>query len=183
LFRARTSSVIVVAAAIVAVIVTAILATSFSGTEKTISRTSTVTTTQTTVVTKTVLIYTSNRSSSSTTGEQRVYKLAFQESGACGSPPAFLAAWSVTLGNNRTEAEPSNATLPISDRSFMGSPQFVNRSTIIFSVSVGTYSYSISPEAMLGPSSGNVTVRGADVVVEVNGPFFSCTTSTNSSSK
>jgi hypothetical protein len=122
----------------------------------------------------------SSRSGSIAGGQQRVYKLTFQESGAC-FPPAFLSAWSVTLGNNWTEAEPSNATLPISDTSFTSSSQFANQSTIIFSVPNGTYSYKVSPEAMLGPSSGNVTVKGADVIVEVNGPFLACMTSTNSS--
>jgi cytoskeletal protein RodZ len=130
----------------------------------TVIQSTTVTTTVTTTATATILTGTSS-SSRSISGGQRVYKLTFQQSGACGSPPAFLAAWSVTLGNNWTEVEPSNATLPISDISFMGSPQFVNRSAVIFSVADGIYSYNISPEAMLGPSSGNVIVKGADVIV------------------
>ena len=72
-----------------------------------------------------------------------VYKVAFKQLGAC-SPPAFVSPWSVTLGN-LTEAEPSNATIPVRNDSIVASPSFENLSTIVFSVPNGVYHYLIYP--------------------------------------
>ena len=114
-------------------------------------------------------------------GSAREFRVTFTQSGAC-SPLAYVAPWSVTLGNE-VEAEPASATLPIPNDTYAASPLYADDSTIVFSVPDGTYQFSISPFGPFGPDSGTVTVDGADVTVPLNGPFLSCTsTATGSSS-
>jgi len=110
----------------------------------------------------------------SSDAEARLYDVTFHQSGAC-SPLAYVAPWSVTLGNE-TIAEPSNATLPISGGSYAAGPENQNLSTIAFSVPDGVYQYSLSPSGAFASPVGSVTVNGSDVSVEVNGPVVSCTT-------
>jgi len=110
----------------------------------------------------------------SSAAEARLYDVTFHQSGAC-SPLAYVAPWSVTLGNE-TIAEPSNATLPISGGSYAAGPENQNLSTIAFSVPDGVYQYSLSPSGAFASPVGSVTVNGSDVSVEVNGPVVSCTT-------
>ena len=108
------------------------------------------------------------------TSEARFYEVSFHQSGAC-SPSAYVAPWSVTLGN-QTIAEPSGATLPIPNGTFSAGPANQNLSTIVFSVPNGVYGYRISPYGAFSPTSGTITVDGSDVSVEANGPILSCTT-------
>jgi hypothetical protein len=108
--------------------------------------------------------------------EMRLYDVTFHQSGAC-SPLAYVAPWSVTLGNE-TVAEPSNATLPIPGGPYAGGPENQNLSTIVFSVPDGVYQYALSPSGAFALPVGSVTVNGSDVSVEVEGPLFSCTATT-----
>ncbi|MDA4112645.1 MAG: hypothetical protein OK474_01190 [Thaumarchaeota archaeon] len=118
--------------------------------------------------------------SSPTQGFAREFRVTFAQSGAC-SPSAYIAPWSVNLGNE-IEAEPAGATLPIQNDTYTASPLYANVSTIIFSVPDGTYQFRVSPFGPFGPDSGTVTVDGADVTVPLSGPFLSCTTTTPGSS-
>jgi hypothetical protein len=66
-----------------------------------------------------------------------------------------------------TVAQPSNATLPLSYNGARLTGDS-NYSTISFSLPDGTYSYTILPHDPLGSAqSGNVTVEGSNVVVQV----------------
>jgi hypothetical protein len=123
---------------------------------------------------------TTTTTSSPAQGFAREFRVTFIQSGAC-SPLAYIAPWSVTLGNE-VEAEPAGATLPIQNDTYTASPLYANDSTIIFSVPDGTYQFSISPFEPFGPDSGTVTVNGADVIVPLSGPFLSCTTTSPGSS-
>jgi hypothetical protein len=106
--------------------------------------------------------------------ETRLYDVTFHQSGAC-SPLAYVAPWSVTLGNE-TVAEPSNTTLPIPGGPYAAGPENQNLSTIAFSVPDGVYQYNLSPSGAFASPVGSVTVNGSDVSIEVNGPLVSCTT-------
>jgi len=103
----------------------------------------------------------------------KLYEIEFTQQGEC-SPQVWLAPWGVVL-NSQTIIRPSNATLPLSENSFAASPSYVNYSAIWFSVHNGTYSYTVLPTAFL-MQSGNVTVVGKDVVVEVPSAPIACTT-------
>ena len=125
-----------------------IFASSYVGTSRTVTETTTVT------------------STSATTGEtSQLYQVEFTEESNCfyGS---WFTPWGVDL-DGQTVVQPSNATLPLS---FNGGP-FTgdsNYSTIWFSLPDGTYSYTILPNDPLGSAqSGNVTVDGSDVTVQV----------------
>jgi hypothetical protein len=106
--------------------------------------------------------------------ESQLYDVTFRQSGAC-SPLAYVAPWSVTLGNE-TVAEPSNATLPIPGGPYLAGPQYQGLSTIVFSVPNGIYQYSLAPSGAFAQAAGSVTVNGSDVSIEVNGPVLSCAT-------
>jgi hypothetical protein len=114
----------------------------------------------------------SNLTSATSSGGTQLYEVTFRQSGTC-SPPAYVAPWSVTLGNE-TVAEPSNATLPIQNGTFVTGPQYQNLSTIAFSVPDGVYQYRFAPYGAFGPNSGSVTVDGADVLIVADGPILSC---------
>ncbi len=109
----------------------------------------------------------------STAGGSQLYDVAFHQSGAC-SPLAYVAPWSVTLGNE-TIAEPSNATTPISG-GYVAGPEYQSLSTIVFSVPDGVYQYTLSPHGAFAQPAGSVTVNGSDVSVELSGPDVTCTT-------
>ena len=111
-------------------------------------------------------------STTSAPGGTRLYQVTFRQSGSC-SPPAYLAPWSVTLGNE-TIAEPSTATLPIQNGTYIAEPRYQNVSTIAFSVPDGVYQYRLAPFGAFSPDSGSVTVDGADVSMTVNGPILVC---------
>jgi len=113
--------------------------------------------------------------STTTLTSGKMYEVEFTQPGEC-SPEVWLAPWSVVL-NSQTIVRPSNATLPLSENSFSASPSYVSYSAIWFSVHNGTYSYVVLPTAFL-MQSGNVTVMGKDVVVEVPSAPISCTTPT-----
>ena len=106
--------------------------------------------------------------------EARLYDVTFHQSGAC-SPLAYVAPWSVTLGNETIE-EPSNATLPIPGGSYAAGPENQNLSTIAFSVPDGVYQYSVSPAGAFASPVGSIAVNGSDISIEVSGPVVSCTT-------
>jgi len=79
---------------------------------------------------------------------------------------SWLFPWGVVLGS-QTVVQPSNASLPLS---YSGThlTSNSNYSAIWFSLPNGTYSYTIIPDDPLGShQSGNVTVDGSNVVVEV----------------
>jgi hypothetical protein len=104
----------------------------------------------------------------------RLYDVIFKQSGAC-TPTAYAAPWSVTLGP-WTVAEPSNASLPIG--SGEASPSYVNSSVIAFAVPNGEYPYQLAVSWGFENPSGVISVNGADVMVLLQGPEVSCTTST-----
>jgi hypothetical protein len=79
---------------------------------------------------------------------------------------SWLFPWGVVVGSQAV-VQPSNATLPLS---YSGShlTSDSNYSTIWFSLPNGTYNYTIIPNDPLGsPQSGNITVDGGNVVVQV----------------
>jgi hypothetical protein len=79
---------------------------------------------------------------------------------------SWLLPWAVML-DGQTIVQPSNATLPISYNGTRLTGDSIY-STISFSLPDGTYSYTILPNDPLGsPQSGNVTVDGSDVEVQV----------------
>jgi hypothetical protein len=123
---------------------------------------------------------TTTTTSISAQGFAQEFRVTFTQSGAC-SLLAYVAPWSVTLGNE-IEAEPASATLPIQNNTYVASPLYANDSAIIFSAPDGTYQFRISPFGPFGPDSGTVTVDGADVTVPLNGPFLLCTTTATAGS-
>ncbi len=113
--------------------------------------------------------------SAPTTGS--VYNVTFQQIGAC-SPPVYTVPWSVTLGS-KTKAEPTNTPLPIANGSYTAGPEPPGLYTIVFtSVPDGVYQYRIAPSGPFSVTSGTVTVNGADVSVQVQGPVVACRTTT-----
>jgi hypothetical protein len=104
----------------------------------------------------------------------RLFEVTFHQSGAC-SPLAYVAPWSVTLGNE-TVVEPSDAALPISG-GFVAGPEYQNLSTIVFAVPDGVFQYTLAPSGAFSQPAGSVTVNGTDVAVELSGPDVTCTIS------
>jgi hypothetical protein len=96
----------------------------------------------------------------------QLYQLEFVQESNCyyGS---WLFPWAVVLDNSTVVVQPSNATLPLT----YGGTHLTsnsNYSTIVFSVPNGTYNYAVVPNDPFNPEqSGNVTVAGSDVQVEV----------------
>jgi hypothetical protein len=93
-----------------------------------------------------------------------LHQLEFVQESNCpyGS---WVYPWGVTL-NGATLTQPSNATLPLS----YGNARLTSNSsysTISFSVPNGVYSYTVVPTGFAGKQSGNVTVSGSNVEVEV----------------
>jgi hypothetical protein len=111
----------------------------------------------------------------------RFYEVAFTEASAC-SPPVWQAPWGVVLDGRTTIIRPSNASLPLSNSSFIISYNYGNYSIIWFSLPNGTYSYSVIPRGGGSASSGNVTVSGSDTTVEVYGAATVLCTSISSAS-
>jgi hypothetical protein len=114
----------------------------------------------------------SNFTGTTSAGGTRLYQVTFRQSGSC-SPLAYVAPWSVTLGNE-TIGEPSTATLPIQNGTYIAEPRYQNVSTITFSVPDGGYQYRLAPYGAFSPNAGNVTVEGADISVTVDGPILVC---------
>gem|GEM_PF-6437600 len=81
--------------------------------------------------------------------------------------------------HQQTIAQPSNATLPLSESHFEALSSYGNYSVIWFSVPNGTYSYSILPQAF-PQHSGSVTVNGMDTTIEVQAATILCTETTGS---
>lgn len=107
-----------------------------------------------------------------------LYNVTFKQGGAC-SPPVYTIPWSVTLGG-RTEAEPSNATLPIANGPYTAGPEPPGLYTIVFtSVPDGVYQYKIAPSGPFYTTSGTIRVNGTDVSVPVDGPVVSCVATTS----
>lgn len=103
--------------------------------------------------------------------------VTFQQIGAC-SPSVYTVPWSVTLGT-KTEAEPPNTPLPITNGGFSVGPEPPNLYKIIFtSVADGVYQYEIAPSGPFYTTTGTITMNGTDVSVPVDGPAVSCVTST-----
>ena len=98
-------------------------------------------------------------------------RVTFIQQGAC-QPAYYVAPWSVTLGN-QTIVEPSNATLPIPNNQFQASTANIVYAQIVFFVPSGIYNYSMSPNLMVGHSSGTILVNGSDVTVQVGPAPFS----------
>ncbi len=102
------------------------------------------------------------------TAPVRLYTVTFNETGSgCTAGYVYVSKWYVTMANI-TIVQPSNATLPFPNSVVShGAGYFVMISKITFTVPDGTYPYHVS----LGPKDGTVTVDGADVVVQVPGPY------------
>jgi hypothetical protein len=100
-----------------------------------------------------------------TSGTSQPHRLEFVQESNCpyGS---WLVPWAVVI-NHQTVVQPSNATLPLS----YGSSRLTDNSTystIWYSLPNGTYNYSILPKNIFGQEqTGNVTVDGSNVVVQV----------------
>ena len=110
-------------------------------------------------------IGTSTHGPATSTLTSHLYQVEFIQESNCpyGS---WLIPWGVVM-NHQTVVQPSNATLPLS---YAASRLTDNStySTIWFSLPNGTYTYSILPNDPLGTKqSGNVTVSGSRVVVQV----------------
>jgi hypothetical protein len=106
-------------------------------------------------------------------------EVVFTQSGAC-SNQYFLAPWSVTLsgkGMVETIVEPSNASLPISETNYTASLKFKAFSNIVFSVPNGFYTYVVRP-GFLG-QSGDLSVQGSGITIQVREPPVSCQTQTS----
>jgi hypothetical protein len=163
----RRSVLSIFGTAVIALIVGSALGSALFSTRTTTTELSTesLTTTVSTIVTVT------------TVSQSRLFELRFVQQGACSAPQAFLAPWAVTLGNKTTIAEPSNATLPISESSFEAATLFQNHSTIVFSVPDGVYTYTVYPHTFLGQQGNSVIVNGSDATVNVGPPEISCTSS------
>lgn len=110
-----------------------------------------------------------------------IYQLEFVQDSNCPYASYHLP-WGVVLDNSTTVVQPSNASLPLaSDSQTSVSGSNNNYSTITFSVPNGTYSYTIIPKDPFNRiQSGNVTVDGSDIQVEVWEfvTAMGCTTST-----
>jgi len=105
-------------------------------------------------------------SASAQTGASELYQVEFLQEPNC-PPGSWLFPWAVVL-DNQTVVQPSNATLPLSSDGIFHFTDDSNYSTIGFSLPNGTYSYTIIPDYSLGShQSGNVTVDGSDVTVQV----------------
>lgn len=108
---------------------------------------------------------TSTTSSRSSSGSSRQYQLEFIQESNCpyGS---WVVPWGVVLDNHATGVQPTNATLPLSYSNARLTSNS-NYSTISFSVPNGVYNYTVVPTGFAGKQSGNVTVSGSNVEVEV----------------
>ena len=96
---------------------------------------------------------------------------------------SWLVPWAVMI-NQQTAAQPSNATLPLSYSTshLTGSSTY---STISLHLASGTYTYTIFPAAFTGQEqTGNVTVNGSDVVIQVSAfvTAVGCSTTISASS-
>jgi hypothetical protein len=113
----------------------------------------------------------------------QLYQLEFVQESNCAYG-SWLFPWAVVLDNSTVVVQPSNATLPLT---YSGThlTSDSNYSTIVFSVPNGTYNYTIVPNDPFNPEqSGNVTVAGSDVQVEV-GEYITamgCSSTTTSTS-
>jgi len=110
-------------------------------------------------------IRTSSRSAVTSTLTSHLYQVEFIQESNCpyGS---WLIPWGVVM-NHQTVVQPSNATLPLSYAANRLTDNSTY-STIWVSLPNGTYTYSILPNDPLGSEqSGNVTVEGSNVVVQV----------------
>ena len=132
-------------------IATAIFASTYLGTSRTVTE----------IVTST----------SSTTGTSQLYQLEFSQESNCFYGDWFVP-WAVVL-NGSMVVQPSNSTVSpytngMGPGTGFGRTSDGNLSTIWFSVPNGTYSYKILPRYALGSEqSGNVTIDGSNVVVQV----------------
>ena len=75
-------------------------------------------------------------------------------------------------------AEPSSASLPIDTSIGSAGPSYVNYSVITFSVPNAEYQYNITVGYSFGNASGVINVNGADVMVLLQGPALTRTTTT-----
>ena len=120
----------------------------------------------------------------------QLYELRFNQSGIC-NPPLFLIPWSVILMTSEgaiSITAPSNWSSiihPCCGLSIYTS-SFRQYSSIVFSVSNGTYSWAINPQFNsvnnFSPQSGNVTVNGTDVTIILQEEIASCGPTTLSTS-
>ena len=128
-----------------------------------------------TIVSSTTLFLTITTTVVTSSNQSDLFFVDFVQQSACPGG-IYLAPWEVILGNMK-EVQPNNATLPLSEFSFEAAHGFYNDSIISFLVPNGTYSYQVLPKAFLG-MSGNLTVKGSDLIVDVRAAPVSCTTTT-----
>ena len=113
----------------------------------------------------------------------RAYAVTFQQVRECGQ--YNIIPWAVTL-DGLTQVQPSNQTLPLPTNYFSTIVPNQNLTRITFSVSPGTYSYTVSggtPNGLGGelyPGSGTIHVNGSDVLVNVEVYLSITCTSTTS---
>jgi hypothetical protein len=98
-----------------------------------------------------------------------LYNVTFKQAGTC-NPTIYAPKWSVTLGDETKSAQTNNTASNSAYAEPLPPPP------IVFLVTNGVYQYNIGPSNdEFQPSSGTVTVNGADVIITVTGPVTSCT--------
>jgi hypothetical protein len=126
---------------------------------------------------------TSTTSSSSTTSSTSSpsFDLIFDQVNTCPPNTAlageWLIPWEVSLSNGMSAAQPGNDTSRATETTlgYMGTTNS-SYSTIVFQVTDGSYSYTVSPSGSgtLTPGSGSVVVEGSNATVPVDFVPYSC---------
>ncbi len=112
----------------------------------------------------------------------------FFQVGVC-SPPVYPTPWLVKLtgttrsglGVNESQELPPGADLSIySSGGYQASTAGANMSKMVFqSVPAGVYSYDVTPHGAFYNPTGSFTVDGAaNLLIALEGPVVSCTTTT-----
>ena len=103
---------------------------------------------------------------------QARFDLIFVQNALCPHSIGYIIPWTVTLSDNQSIT--SDAKVQCCTNSLDGP------SVIGFSVPTGAYSYSITPDNILTPAEGTVTVESQGTTVMVNQMLASCGSTTTS---
>jgi hypothetical protein len=167
----KLAMAVIVAALIIGSVV--YLTTSTNSKTKTLTLTFTTTSATSLTTTLTTTVTASCDSSPS------VHCVVFQQLGAC-NPEFWGVPWSVTIGGT-TEVQPPSAQPPGADSGLAGTMDG-NLTVIVFSLPDGVYNFTVRPSnEYFTPSSGVVSVNGADVLVQIAYTGTSCTAIATSS--
>jgi len=120
-------------------------------------------------------------SPSTTPPNSKLHYVIFTQKGACPPEIFWGVPWSVTIGND-TEVQPIYAPAPHSAAALYGTSDS-SLASISFALPNGTYQYQVRPSnGYFTPSSGSVTVNGADVTIPIAYTGTSCVIEKTSSS-